>query len=92
MKKILRELFYPILAIFEKDAELYRTASWKRPVLLIVSLFFIGLAIAVPMVASAYLDSGTWAPTIVFGAIGFTGFIIATLGSDHAVAKLFGGQ
>ena len=91
MKAFLRKIFNPILAYFEKDAESYRPAGWKRPVLLIVCLIFMGLAVAVPLVAPADVRSGAWAPTIVFGAIGFTGFIVAVLGSDHAVAKLLGG-
>jgi lipopolysaccharide export LptBFGC system permease protein LptF len=91
MKTFLQKVFNPILSFFEKDSEAYRPASWKRPVLLIVCLVFIGLAVAVPMVAPADVRSGAWLPTVVFGAIGFTGFIVAVLGSDHAVAKILGG-
>lgn len=92
MKTFLRRVFSPLLSYFEKDSEIYRPATWKRPVLLIVCLVFIGLAIAVPIFAPEGSHFGAWLPTIVFGAIGFTGFIVGALGSDHAVAKLLGGQ
>lgn len=91
MKSFLRKIFNPILSRFERDSENYRPASWKRPVLLVVCIIFMTLAIAVPVVAPAGVHLGAWLPTIVFGAIGFTGFIVAVLGSDHAVAKLLGG-
>jgi lipopolysaccharide export LptBFGC system permease protein LptF len=91
LKTFLQKIFNPILAYFERDSQKYRPASWKRPVLLVVSLIFIVLAIAVPIVAPANVRSGAWLPTIVFGTIGFTGFIVGTLGSNHAVAKLLGG-
>ncbi len=88
---MLKKIFSPILSFFEQGSEKYRPASWKRPILLIVCMIFMALAIAVPIVAPADVRSGAWLPTIVFGAIGFTGFIVATLGSDHAVAKILGG-
>jgi len=91
MKLFLQKVFSPILSFFEKDAEKYRPASWKRPLLLLVCLIFMALAIAVPVVAPADVRSGAWLPTIVFGIIGFTGLIVAVLGSDHAVAKILGG-
>lgn len=91
MKLFLQTVFSPILSFFEKDSEKYRPASWKRPVLLIVCMIFMALAIAVPLVAPADVRSGAWLPTIVFGAIGFIGFIVAVLGSEHAVAKILGG-
>lgn len=92
MKSFLQKIFDPILSFFEKDAEKYRPASWKRPVLLITCLIFIALAVAVPVVAPSDVRAGAWLPTIVFGLIGFIGFVVATLGSDHAVAKLLGGR
>ena len=92
MKLFLQKVFSPILSFFEKDSEKYRPASWKRPVLLVVCLIFIALAIVVPFVAPADIRSGAWLPTVVFGAIGFTGFIVAVLGSDYAVAKILGGR
>jgi hypothetical protein len=88
---MLQKIFSPILSYFEKGSENYRPASWKRPVLLVVSIIFITLAIAVPLVAPSDVRAGAFLPTIVFGVIGFTGFIIGVLGSDHAVAKLLGG-
>ncbi len=91
MKIFLQKVFKPILSFFEKDAEKYRVTSWKRPVLLIVCLIFMSLAIAVPIVAPADVRLGAWLPTVVFGVIGITGFVVAVLGSDHAVAKLLGG-
>lgn len=91
MKSFLQKIFNPILSFFEKDSENYRPASWKRPVLLLVCLIFLALAISVPIVAPADVRSGAWLPTIVFGSIGFTGFIVGVLGSDHAVAKILGG-
>ena len=91
MKSYLRRIFSPILKHFENGSEAYRPASWKRPALLFICLILIALAIAVPLVAPEDVRLGALAPTIVFGAIGFTGLIVAVLGSDHAVAKILGG-
>lgn len=90
--KLLRKLFDPVLRHFETGAEGYRLASWKRPVVCIVSLILTGLAIAVPWVAPADVRSGAWLPTIVFGFMGLVGLVVGILGSDHAVAKLLGGR
>lgn len=91
MKAFWQKVFNPVLAYFEENAESYRPASWKRPVLFVVCLVLMGLAVAVPLVAPINVRFGVWVPTIVFGLIGLTGFIVAVLGSDHAVAKLLGG-
>jgi hypothetical protein len=91
MKSFLQNVFSPILSFFEDDSENYTIATWKRPVLFLISITFLGLAIAVPVFSPEDIGFAVLLPVIVFGSLGFTGFIVSALGSDHAVAKILGG-
>ena len=89
MKQILRALFSPILNYFESGTEEFVYKSSHRAILIFIGCLFSGLAIAVFWVAQGK-DPGYFLPVIIFGVIGFISFLIGFIGSDRAVAKIWG--
>lgn len=94
MKAFLRTLFSPILNIFESGDEAYNYRPSQRTILLAVSSLFCILILGV-CVFSWYSKAegfGFLIPVVVFGSVAFVGFIVALLGSDRAVAKIWGNK
>ena len=89
MKQTLRALFSPILNIFESGNEEFVYKSSHRIILIFIGCLFSGLAIAVFWVAQGK-DPGYFLPVLIFGAIGFISFLIGFIGTDRAVAKIWG--
>lgn len=88
---VLRKLFSPLLNLFEKGDEPFHHRPMNRKILFVLSLLFNGLATAILMLSSA----GNWDfvfPVVIFYSVGAVGFIIATLGNDRAVAKIWGNK
>jgi len=92
MKKILRKLFRPILNIFERDSDDLVPPPSARRILYIFSGLFIFLALIFPAILPSVIARGFWFPMLVFLTVGFTGLIVAALGSDGAVAKIWGAR
>lgn len=90
MKKMLRKLFRPILDIFERDSNHLVPTPHARRILYVFSFLFIFLALIFPLILPSIVARGFWFPMIVFLCVGGTGLIVATLGSDGAVAKIWG--
>ena len=91
MKQQLRKLFSPLLNLFETGNEAFAYKASHRKILVIVSCLFSGLA-ALVVVLSQGAGAGYLFPAIVFGLIGFTGLIVGLLGTDRAVAKIWGSR
>ncbi len=91
MKKILRIIFSPILNIFESGDENYAYKPSHRTILMVLGSLFSGLASAVFFLARGQ-DSGYFIPIIVFGSIGFVSLLIGFVGTDRAVAKIWGSK
>lgn len=89
MKQKLRALFSPILNIFESGNEAFVYKSSHRYILIFIGCLFSGLAIAVFWVAQGK-DPGYFLPVLIFGGIGFISFLIGFIGTDRAVAKIWG--
>lgn len=92
MKDLLRKLFSPILAIFEKGTEDYTYKSLNRKILIIVSALFLSLALIAAYLSRNVGDPGYLIPVIVFAAIAIVGMIVGLLGNDRAVAKIWGNR
>lgn len=91
MKSFFRTLFFPILSLFESGNEPFLYKASHRTILLFISVMFSGLA-SVVFALKPEGDSGYLFPVIIFGAIGVVGFVVGLLGSDRAVAKIWGSR
>jgi len=89
VKKLLRRLFAPILNILEAGDEPYLYKPSHRNVLLIIGALFTGLASLVLFLAQGE-DPGYLIPVIVFGSVGLLSLLVGLLGSDRAVARIWG--
>ncbi len=91
MKQALRRIFRPLLSPLERGSEPFAYKRSHRTILLVMSAMFIGLATLVfsqlPPGDPSYL-----LPVIVFGGAGLIGAIVGSLGSDRAVAKIWGSR
>lgn len=91
MKNLLRKLFSPILKPFESGSEPYGYKPANRAILAILGSLFTGLALAVTYFAPGD-DMSFLFPVIIFGGGGVLSLIIAFLGSDRAVSKIWGSK
>ena len=92
MKIFLKDLFSPLLNVFEKNNEEYVYRSLNRKIVLFISLVFTLLAFALPIAMPKLILMGYWFVMLVFGCLGLVGLVVALLGSDKAVAKLLGSR
>ncbi len=92
MKQILRKICAPILNIFERGDEEYIAKPINRKILIIISVLFSALASVVFYLIPAKADVGYYLPVFIFGAIALVGVIVGVLGTDHAVAKIWGNR
>ncbi len=91
MKTILRKIFSPILSIFESGEEPYAYKPSHRTILMVLGSLFSGLASAVFFLARGQ-DDGYFIPVIVFGSVGIISLLIGFIGTDRAVAKIWGSK
>jgi hypothetical protein len=92
MKANLRKIFAPILNIFEAGDSDYRFKSSHRPILIAVGTLFLVLSL-VSMAAAIYTaQAGAWLPFLIFFSAGAVCAIVGFLGSDQAVAKIWGNK
>lgn len=92
MKTQLRKMFWFILCNFEKGDEPYKYRPLNRKILITVGILFIVLSMitmyfSIEMEGYAYL-----LPVIVFFSVGFISITVGFLGSDRAVAKIWGNR
>lgn len=91
MKALLTTLFSPILNRFEPvdDGTPYSYSPSHRKILAVMGVLFIGVAVAGVYFAMQLSQMAALFPVVLFGGIGLLCLIIAGLGSDKAVAKLW---
>jgi hypothetical protein len=92
MKSQLRRIAAPLLNIFERGDAPFHHKAQNRTVLLATSGLFIFLSFVAFWVALKQGQYTYLLPPIVFGIIGLVGLLIATLGNDRAVAKIWGNK
>lgn len=92
MKQILKNIFSPILNIFESNNDEFIYRSLNRKIVIFISVVFSLLAFLVPYFLPQLIEMGYWFVMIVFGALSSVGLIVGILGSDKAVAKLLGSR
>ncbi len=89
MKDLLRKLFSPVLKPLEAGDSEYAYRPSHRKILIAMGSLFIFLSV-IALVSSAY--AGQWGgilPVAVFFLVGLLCEVVAFLGSDRAVAKLW---
>ncbi|MCW9025044.1 MAG: hypothetical protein OQK73_10235 [Gammaproteobacteria bacterium] len=91
MKNFFRTIFFPILNAFESGTEPYAYKPSHRAILIFIGCLFSGLATSV-LVFMPWDDPGYLIPVIIFGIIGFLGLLIGLIGTDRAVAKIWGSR
>ncbi len=92
MKAYLQKVFSPILDVFESGEGEFRYKPSYRTILIAVGALFFLLSF-VSLVAAFYTAQlGAWVPFIVFFVVGSVCEIVALLGSDKAVAKIWGNK
>jgi len=89
MKSLLRNIFSPILNLFESDTGEYLYKKSHRVVLIVMGVLFTGLATLVYVLGQGE-DIGYLLPVIVFGGAGLLSLLIGILGEDRAVSKIWG--
>lgn len=91
VKQKLRSLFSPILNIFESGSESFAYKSSHRTILIFMGSLFSGLSIMVLWLAQGE-DPGYYLPVLIFGVVGLTCLLIGFIGTDRAVAKIWGSK
>ena len=92
MKTQLRKTFWFILGNFEKGDEPYKYKPLSRKILLILGFLFIVLSIIIVYFLFEKQSYGYLLPAIVFFTVGFISVTVGLLGSDRAVAKIWGNR
>lgn len=92
MKTLLKNIFSPILNIFENNNDEFIYRSLNRKIVLFISSVFFLLAFALPIYMPQLIKMGYWFVMVVFGSLSSVGLIVGILGSDKAVAKLLGSR
>ena len=90
MKDALRKLCRPVLAFFEKGEPAASYRPSHRPILLAAATLFLILFGVSLFFALAAGQLGAVVPVVVFFIVSVVSLIVATLGSDTAVARIWG--
>ncbi|MDJ0740913.1 MAG: hypothetical protein QNJ91_14450 [Gammaproteobacteria bacterium] len=92
MRTKLKRVVAPVLDIFESGDFEYTYKRSHRTILIGVGALFLLLA-AISLVAAVYTaQPGAWLPFVVFFCAGSVCEIVGFLGSDKAVAKIWGNR
>ncbi len=90
MRNALRHFCRPVLAFFEKgDPAVSYRPSHRKILLAVAALFLILFGLSLVLALSAD-QPGAAIPVAVFFVVSAVALIVATLGSDTAVARIWG--
>ena len=93
MKNGLRKLFAPLLNIFENSEGDYVYKPMSRIILIVLALLFGGLTVGLIVISQQMaLGWGALIPVSVFSVVSLFCLIIGGLGTDRAVAKVWGSR
>jgi hypothetical protein len=90
MKETMTKLCWPILKRFETGQPVTNYKKSYRTILIFVGGLFLFLS-SVCGAAAIYADqTGALIPVVVFFGVGLVSLVVGTLGSDGAVASIWG--
>lgn len=92
MKTVLRQLFSPILNYFDSGSEDFVYRASHRKITIAVGVLFWLIAAASLYLISVTNSFGAVLPLLAFFSIGLVSLVIGFLGSDRAVAKIWGNK
>jgi len=90
MKAQFRKIFSLILNIFEQGSEPYAYKPLNRKILIFMGILFSGLIILVLYFLPEDVGFSFLIPVVVFGGIALVTLVVGLLGTDRAVAKIWG--
>ncbi len=91
MKDRLRLVFAPLLNLLESGDEPFQYKPLQRKVLIFIGCLFSGLSLSVLLLNDGK-DPGYLLPVMVFGIAGLLSLVVGLLGTDRAVAKIWGSR
>ena len=89
VKEVARKLCAPLLNPLENSDAPYHYTPKSRTILVIMSLLFLGLATGLAIFLPAGIERTFLIPVTVFGLIGLLGLLVAWLGTERAIARLW---
>ncbi|MAB23994.1 hypothetical protein ACS8E9_03860 [Pseudomonas neustonica] len=89
LKEFARKLCAPLLKPLENSDAPYHYTPKSRGILVIMSLLFLSLATGLAVFLPSGIERTFLIPVTVFGLIGLLGLLVAWLGSERAVARLW---
>ncbi|PKM29053.1 MAG: hypothetical protein CVV07_12195 [Gammaproteobacteria bacterium HGW-Gammaproteobacteria-11] len=92
IKTLARSLFAPLLTPLERGDQPYHYPPKARLILWVVGILFLGLSIGLAVFLPAGTDVAFLVPVSIFGLVGLFAVIIAWLGSERAIAKVWGNR
>jgi hypothetical protein len=92
MRETLRALFAPLLRLFESGDGPYSYRPSHRTILLAVGALFLLLASLSLLAAIAAAQAFAFFPFLIFLAGSVVCLVVGGLGSDRAVAKIWGNR
>jgi hypothetical protein len=92
MKSTMRNILSPVLKYFESGEGEYSYKKSHRTILLIVGGLFIFLSLISLAAAIVVMQLEAVIPFLVFFVVGSTCLIVGGLGTDRAVAKIWGNK
>lgn len=92
MKEILRKLFSPLLNPLEAGTDEYSYKPSHRTILIGVGSLFLALSTISIVLAIVGGQFGAMIPSVVFFIAGCVCVIVGALGSDRAIAKIWGNR
>ena len=90
MQSSMRKFFSPILSYFEADLGAYKYKKSHRTILIVVGCLFLFLALVSVGAALVTSIMGAAIPFLVFVLVGLVCLVVGGLGTDRAVAKIWG--
>lgn len=90
MKDLLRKIFSPILKSFESGDGEYGYKKSHRKILVVMGSLFMVLSVASGISAVTASEVTGLIPVLVFFIVGLVCVVIGSLGTDRAVAKIWG--
>ncbi|HBX38290.1 MAG TPA: hypothetical protein DEG76_13805 [Pseudohongiella sp.] len=90
MREKLRAIFAPVLAVFEKGEPAVSYRPSHRRILLALGTLFLLLGAVSTYLAFNSGQQASLIPALIFGAVSLVSVVVATLGNDTAVARIWG--